>query len=186
IVSAAGTGAKVAVTVVAVVSVTVHDPVPLHPPPLQPVNLEFAPGAAVSITGVPPIKLAEQVAPQVIPGGTLDTVPEPLPARTMVSGTATAIVNGKAVEVPPSGAGLNTVTCAVPGVRMSVARIVAWSSVVRRTVVGRFAPFQRTTELETKLLPFTFKTKPPVPAATMAGVRDPTEGSGVVPSPIST
>src|SRR5207245_2107844 len=83
-------------------------------------------------------------------------------------GTATAIVNGKAVEVPPSGAGLNTVTCAVPGVRMSVARIVAWSSVVRRTVVGRFAPFQRTTELETKLLPFTFKTKPPVPAATMA------------------
>ena len=138
IVSTTGTGAKVAVTVVAVVSVTVHDPVPLHPPPLQPVNLEFAPGAAVSTTGVPPIKLAEQVAPQVIPGGTLDTVPEPLPARTMVSGTATAIVNGKAVEVPPSGAGLNTVTCAVPGVRMSVARIVAWSSVVRRTVeIGR-------------------------------------------------
>ena len=45
--------ANVAVTVVAAVTVTTHVPVPLHPPPLQPVNVDPAAGAAVSVTAVP-------------------------------------------------------------------------------------------------------------------------------------
>ena len=71
---------KVAVTVVAAETVTTHDPVPEHPPPLQPVKMEPAAGAAVSVTAVPLVKLAEQVAPQVIPAGLLVTVPVPVPA----------------------------------------------------------------------------------------------------------
>jgi hypothetical protein len=47
-------GAKVAVTFVAAFIVTTHVPVPLHPPPLQPVNTFEALGAAVSVTIVPP------------------------------------------------------------------------------------------------------------------------------------
>ena len=40
---------------------------------------------AVSVTAVPLVKLAEQVAPQVIPAGLLVTVPAPAPALETVS-----------------------------------------------------------------------------------------------------
>src|SRR5438093_1599836 len=76
--------AKVAVTVVAVHTVTWQVPVPEHPPPLQPLKVEPAAGLAVSVTAVPLVKLAEQVAPQVIPAGELVTVPLPVPAGVTV------------------------------------------------------------------------------------------------------
>src|SRR5207247_9299048 len=71
---------KVAVTVVAAETVTTHVPVPEHPPPVQPVKVEPAAGVAVSVTAVPLVKLAEHVAPQVIPAGALVTLPLPVPA----------------------------------------------------------------------------------------------------------
>src|SRR5438552_2254003 len=76
--------AKVAVTVVAALRVTVQVPVPEQPPPLQPVKVEPAAGVAVSVTAVPLAKLAEQVAPQLIPAGELVTVPLPVPAGLTV------------------------------------------------------------------------------------------------------
>src|SRR6266704_1401840 len=81
----ADVGAKVAVTVVAAESVTTHVPVPLQPPPVQPLKVEPMAGMAVSITTVPLAKLAEQVAPQVMPAGALVTVPLPVPALETVS-----------------------------------------------------------------------------------------------------
>jgi len=51
-VSAKVCGVKVAVTVAAAVSVTVHEPVP-EQPPLQPVKIEPVAGVAVSVTAVP-------------------------------------------------------------------------------------------------------------------------------------
>ena len=75
---------NVAVTVVAAESVTVQAPVPEHPPPLQPVKVEPAAGVAVNVTAVPLIKLAEHVAPQVMPAGELVTVPLPVPAGVTV------------------------------------------------------------------------------------------------------
>ena len=75
---------KVAVTVVAAETVTTHDPVPEQPPPLQPLKVEPAAGAAVSVTAVPLVKLAAQVAPQVMPAGLLVTVPAPVPALETV------------------------------------------------------------------------------------------------------
>src|SRR5207247_4051350 len=77
-------GVKVAVTVVAAESVTVQAPVPEQPLPLQPPKVEPAAGAAVSVTAVPLAKLAEQVAPQVMPAGELVTVPLPVPAGVTV------------------------------------------------------------------------------------------------------
>ncbi len=44
---------KVAMTTVPAVRVTVHEPVPEQPPPLQPVKTEPADGVAVRVTGVP-------------------------------------------------------------------------------------------------------------------------------------
>src|SRR3989449_11559676 len=70
---------KVAVTVVAAETVTTHAPVPEQPAPLQPPKVEPAAGAAVSATAVPLVKLAAQVAPQVMPAGGLVTAPAPGP-----------------------------------------------------------------------------------------------------------
>src|SRR5439155_1548832 len=75
----------VPVTVVAAERVTVQAPVPEQLPPLQPVKVEPAAGVAVSVTAVPLEKLAEQVAPQLIPAGELVTVPLPVPALLTVS-----------------------------------------------------------------------------------------------------
>ena len=75
---------KVAVTLVAALSVTVHGPVPEQPPP-QPVNVEPAAGVAVKVTAVPLVKPAAHVAPQEMPAGVLVTVPAPAPAFVTVS-----------------------------------------------------------------------------------------------------
>src|SRR5437867_13354712 len=56
--------AKVAVTVVAALRVTGQVPVPEQPPPLQPVEVEPAAGAAVKVTAVPLANAGEHVAPQ--------------------------------------------------------------------------------------------------------------------------
>jgi hypothetical protein len=45
--------AKLAVTVVAADTVTVQEPVPEQPPPLQPLKVEPPAGLAVSVTAVP-------------------------------------------------------------------------------------------------------------------------------------
>src|SRR6058998_1634162 len=68
---------NVAVTLWATLMVTVQVPVPVQPPPLQPVKVEPAAGAAVRVTIVPIENVAEQVAPQEIPAGLLVTVPLP-------------------------------------------------------------------------------------------------------------
>ena len=52
-------------------------PVPEQPPPLQPVKLNCAAGAAVRVTFVAGAKLAAHVLGQLIPAGLLVTVPEP-------------------------------------------------------------------------------------------------------------
>src|SRR2546421_7151998 len=103
-------GVKVAVTIVAAVTVTVQGSVPVHPPPLQPVKTEVASGFAVNTTDVPLRKFAEQLAPQFMPGGVLVTAPEPLPARTIVSGNVDSIVSVRVFDVPPPGAGSTTAT----------------------------------------------------------------------------
>jgi hypothetical protein len=61
---------------------------PLQPPPAQLAKVAFAAGVSVSVTEVPEVKLAPQVGAQLIPEGTLATVPVPVPARTTVSITA--------------------------------------------------------------------------------------------------
>jgi hypothetical protein len=76
--------ANVAVTETSAVGVTAHVPVPLQAPD-QPVNAEPALGVAVSVMGVPLAKLALHVVPQLIPAGSLVTVPVPLPESCTVS-----------------------------------------------------------------------------------------------------
>jgi hypothetical protein len=76
---------NVAVTAVAAVTVTTQVPVPEHPPPVQPVNVEPSAGNAVSVTAVPLAKFAVHVVGQLIPAGLLLTVPLPVPFSFTVS-----------------------------------------------------------------------------------------------------
>ena len=77
--------ANVAGTVTLPLIVTTHVPVPLQPPPDQPVNVEPDAGVAVSVTCCPSLNDAEHVAPQLIPDGWLLTLPEPPPAFVTAS-----------------------------------------------------------------------------------------------------
>src|SRR5688572_3777545 len=71
---------NVAVTVVAAVTVTAQVPVPLQPPPLQPVNVEPVVGVAIRVITVPWPTISLQSVPQLMPGGDDVTVPTPVPA----------------------------------------------------------------------------------------------------------
>ena len=62
-----------------------------------------------------------------------------------IVGTAgSLIVKVRALDVPPPGAGLNTVTWAVPATAISDAGMAAVNRVADTYVVGRFAPFHCT------------------------------------------
>ncbi len=101
-------GTKVAVTLVAEFTVTLHVPVPVQAPP-QPVNAIPASGAAVRITGVPAVNENEHVAPQLIPAGLLVTVPVPVPNFETVSASC-----GVKVAVTFSAALMVTLQAPVP------------------------------------------------------------------------
>lgn len=73
-----------AVTFVAELIVTVHVPVPEHPPPDHPVKPEPLAGVAVRTTVAPLANGALQVAPQDMPAGAEVTVPEPVPVSETV------------------------------------------------------------------------------------------------------
>src|SRR5262245_44202391 len=84
------------------------------------------------------------------------------------------------LEVPPPGAGLKTVTAAIPLVAMSADGIAAVSCVAETNVVGRSAPFQRTTELAMKFVPFTVSVKADPPTMAELGARLLVVGTGLL------
>jgi len=89
-------------------------------------------------------------------------------------------VNVTAPDSPPPGAGLKTVTFAVPAVATSLAGIVAVSTVLETKVVVRGLPFQRTTELVTKFVPVMVRVNPPLPATVVDGLIVVIVGDGFV------
>jgi hypothetical protein len=75
---------NVAPTDLAASIVTVQAPMPVHAP-LQLTKTESVAALWVSVTTVPAVKEALQVAPQVIPAGALVTVPPPVPLLVTLS-----------------------------------------------------------------------------------------------------
>src|SRR5690242_2912336 len=86
----------------------------------------------------------------------------------LITGTGETVTSKFiAAEVPPPGVGVTTVTDAGPTAAMSAAGICAVSWVELTNVVGRAAPFQRTSEPCTKFDPVAVNVKigPPAVAA---------------------
>jgi len=88
------------------------------------------------------------------------------------------IVNVCAFEVPPPGVGFTTVTEAVPVAFTSAARIAAVTCVEETNVVVLAEPFQFTTEVSTKFVPFTVSVKSELLAAMEMGEREVVVGTG--------
>ena len=110
----------------------------------------------------------------------------PLPA-TVVDGLMAVIVGDgfvmvkvAALDVPPPGVGLKTVTFAVPAVATSLAEMAASNRVLETKVVRRSLPFQRTTELVTKFVPVMVSVNPPLPATAVDGLMLLIVGNGLV------
>ena len=80
-----GTKLKFAVTLLAAVILTVQVLLLPVQAPDQPIKVEPEAGVAVNVTLLLVAKLAEQVAPQLIPVGKLVTVPVPVPDLPTVS-----------------------------------------------------------------------------------------------------
>jgi hypothetical protein len=91
------------------------------------------------------------------------------------------IENEIALEVPPPGDGLNTMTETDATTAISVLEIAAWSWVELTYVVFRPAPFHWTTEHGTKLLPVTLNVNPTSPAVAVEGDNDVMAGTGSEP-----
>src|SRR2546427_8614448 len=82
--------------------------VPLQAPP-QPLNRAWVPGTTVSVTIAPTLKLAEQLAPQVIPAGLLVTAPAAEPRAVTVN-----VMLVLSVNVAVTAASALSVTMQVP------------------------------------------------------------------------
>jgi hypothetical protein len=119
-----------AVTDVAALTVTVQVPVPLQPPPFQPVKVEAPVGVAVKATIVPLVNDAEQVAPQLMPAGLLETVPVPVPDLETV--------NVELFETPVPVTSLETVSPSA--VKLTLVLAAAVLVGVKRTVTVAVAP----------------------------------------------
>ena len=91
---------------------------------------------------------------------------------------AEVMVNVNAFEVPPPGAGLTTVTAAVPAMATSDALTVAVNFSPLTKVVASAEPFQLMVEEAMKFVPFTVRLNAAAPVVTLAGEREVVVGTG--------
>src|SRR5438552_1720837 len=84
-------------------------------------------------------------------------------------GFGAVIVNVCGLDVPPPGAGVNTVTEAVPAVAMSAVVICAVSCVLLPNVVARWLPFHCTMDELMKFVPVAVRVNPAPPATALLG-----------------
>src|SRR5437773_3107220 len=97
-------------------------------------------------------------------------------------GFAVAMAKFRTPDVPPPGAGLKTVTSAVPALSRSEAGIAASRVIALKKVVGRLAPFHRTTEFRMKFVPDTVRVNAVPPAGLELGTSAVIVGAGAVTS----
>src|SRR5690349_4565742 len=95
-----------------------------------------------------------------------------------------AISNVAALDIPPPGAGLSTVTPACPGCAMSAVLTCIVSWVALTNVVGRLAPFHCACELAIKFTPLIVSVSAAPPAGAEAGPSVSIDGTGFWPGAV--
>ena len=172
------------------------------PPPAGFVTVTFTvPAVAMSVAGIVAtiwvLVTDEGVIAGLDPKFTVAPLAKPVPVMVSVNaapltvaeagaielsvGPETAlIVNDRLPEVPPPGAGLVTVTVAVPAVAISAAVIATVNCVVLANVVVLEAPLNFTTDVDTKPVPLTVRVKAAPPAVALAGEREVAVGAGLL------
>jgi len=95
------------------------------------------------------------------------------------------IVKGSDADAPPPGLGVFTATSAEPPEIKRLASTVAESWLAFAKVVGKFIPFQFTTEAPEKFDPFTVRVRVDVPAKADWGARDDSNGTGLYAVPVT-
>src|SRR6266700_3881202 len=93
--------------------------------------------------------------------------------------TPALMVKDRENEVPPPGAGLNTVIWAVPAVPISLPRMAAVNCVLLTKVVDRLEPFHWTMEPETKFEPLTVSVNAVPPTIALEGDEEVIDGTGL-------
>src|SRR5690348_4565560 len=83
-------------------------------------------------------------------------------------------------DTPPPGAGVNTVTLALPAFTISELPILTVKDELLANVVGRAAPFHNTSDLDVKLWPVTVSVKPAPPEELDDGLRAVIVGDGAL------
>ena len=172
------------------------------PPPAGFVTVTFTvPAAAISAAGMVAticvLVTEEGVIAGLDPKFTVAPATKPVPVRVNVKAAppaaaevgarevrvgaeAALIVNDRLPDVPPPGAGLVTITVAVPAVAISAAVIAAVNCVAFTNVVVLAAPVNFTTEVDTKPVPFTVRVKAAPPAVALVGEREVAVGAGLL------
>ena len=172
------------------------------PPPAGFVTVTFTvPAVAISGAGIVAtiwvLVMDEGVIAGLDPKFTVAPVTKPVPVRVNVKAAppavaevgaikvsvgpgAALIVKDTVADVPPPGAGLVTVTVAVPAVAISAAEIAAVSCVALTNVVVLAAPLNFTTDVDTKPVPFTVRVKAAPPAVAVVGEREVSVGAGLL------
>ena len=135
--------------------------------------VRFAPFQRTLELGTKPVPLTVSVNPA--PPAVIEAK-----LRLVLAGTGLLIVRVRALDVPPPGVELNTVTWAVPDSAMSAAVIAAVNRVEDTYVVVRLDPFHCTTELMTKPLPLTVSVNAVPPALAVFGFRLVVVGMGLL------
>ena len=95
----------------------------------------------------------------------------------MLGSGVTVNVNG--ADTAPPGAGVATVTSAVPSAARSFAEIVAFNCVLLTNVVVRLDRSQRTTDVVTKPLPLSVSVNDDVPVGMLGGDSEVSTGTGL-------
>jgi hypothetical protein len=104
----------------------------------------------------------------------------PVGAIVLTTGARLFTVNVTAVDVPPPGVGLVTVTGGVPAVAISLAKITAVNDVALTNVVALGLLLKFTVEEETNPVPVTVSVNCAPPALAADGDSKVTDGAGLV------
>jgi hypothetical protein len=175
-----GAGFKTVTVAVPVAAMSLAGICAMRGPPLSVVDISF-PFQRTTELGIKFVPITVKVKACAPTGAQLGS-------RELIVGTAFVPLGTSkftVFEVPPPGAGLVTVTAAVPAEAMAVARMAAVNCAELTNVVVRAVPAKLTTEAETKFVPLTVSVKPDaLPATALVGEIDAIVGTGLLPSPV--